>query len=84
MFQTATFRAAVVPSESTENTIIDSQKVLFNIWTNSVCPNGAWNLFQICFIVLQPLRWRCVECAIHLERDVREEQHPYIRGTNKQ
>jgi len=24
--------------------------------------------------VLQPLRWRCVECAIHHERDVREEQ----------
>ena len=24
---------------------------------------------------LQPLRWRCVECVIHHERDVREEQH---------
>jgi len=24
--------------------------------------------------LLQPLRWRCVECAIHHERDVREEQ----------
>jgi len=23
--------------------------------------------------LLQPLRWRCVECAIHHERDVREE-----------
>ena len=51
MFQTATFPAAVIPSESTENTIIDSQKVSVNIWTNSVCPNGAWNLCQICFIV---------------------------------
>ena len=34
--------------------------------------------------MLQPLRWRCVECAVHHERDVREEQHPYISGTNKQ
>ena len=25
--------------------------------------------------VLQPLRWCCVECVIHHERDVREEQH---------
>jgi len=25
--------------------------------------------------VLQPLRWRCVECAIHHERDVCEEKH---------
>jgi len=24
---------------------------------------------------LQPLRWRCVKCVIHHERDVREEQH---------
>ena len=25
--------------------------------------------------VLQPLRWCCVKCVIHHERDVREEQH---------
>jgi len=25
--------------------------------------------------LLQPLRWRCVECVIHHERDVCEEQH---------
>ena len=25
--------------------------------------------------VLQPLRWRCVKCVIHHERDVREEKH---------
>ena len=25
--------------------------------------------------MLQPLRWRCAECAIHHERNVREEQH---------
>ena len=29
-------------------------------------------------LLLQPLRWRCVECVIHHERDVREERHPYI------
>jgi len=37
------------------------------------------NLFS--FSVLQPLRWRCVECAIHYERDVREE-HPYVARSN--
>ena len=36
------------------------------------------NLMQL----LQPLRWCCVECVIHHERDVREEQH--ICGANKQ
>ena len=25
--------------------------------------------------MLQPLRWYCVDCVIHHERDVREEQH---------
>ena len=25
--------------------------------------------------LLQPLRWCCVNCVIHHERDVREEQH---------
>ena len=28
--------------------------------------------------VLQPLRWYCVDCVIHHERDVREEQK-YVR-----
>ena len=31
--------------------------------------------------LLQPLRWRCVECVIHHERDVREV---CICGANKQ
>jgi len=35
-------------------------------------------------MLLQPLGWRCVECVIHNERDVREEQHPCICGANKQ
>jgi len=26
-------------------------------------------------VVLQPLRWCCVKCVIHHERDVPEEQH---------
>jgi len=29
----------------------------------------------IILVLLQPLRWRCTECAIHHERIVREEQH---------
>jgi len=35
-------------------------------------------------VLLQPLRWHCVECTIYHERDVREEQHPYVCGANKQ
>ena len=34
-------------------------------------------------LLLQPLRWRCVECAIHHERDMHEEQHPYVCSANK-
>ena len=34
-------------------------------------------------LMLQPLRWCCVDCVIHHERDVREEQK-YIRGASKQ
>jgi len=31
-------------------------------------------------LLLQPLRWRCVDCVIHHEWDVREEQHhTYMR-----
>ena len=26
-------------------------------------------------LLLQPLQWCCVECVIHHERDVHEEQH---------
>ena len=33
--------------------------------------------------LLQPLRWCCVDCVIHHERDVREEQK-YVCGANKQ
>ena len=37
------------------------------------------------FVLLQPLRW-CfvVECTNHHERNVCEEKHPYISGTNQQ
>ena len=33
---------------------------------------------KVC-LLLQPLRWCCVDCVIHYERDVREEQrHTYM------
>jgi len=35
-------------------------------------------------MLLQTLSWRCVESAIHRERDVREDQHTNICGANKQ
>jgi len=35
-------------------------------------------------VLLQPLRWRCSECAIHHERNVCEAQHDiYVAGTSK-
>jgi len=34
-------------------------------------------------LLLQPLRWRCAEWAIHHERNVREEQHHiYVARTS--
>ena len=48
--------------------------------------NIAWTLFSTnpltivekfviyVYVLLQPLRWRCVDCVIHHEWDVREEQ----------
>jgi len=35
-----------------------------------IMTHEAYN--KLC-MVLQPLRWRCVDCVIHHERDVREE-----------
>jgi len=29
-------------------------------------------------MLLQPLRWRYAECAVHHERNVHEEQHSYM------
>ena len=38
---------------------------------------------MINFIVLQPLRWHCAECAVHHERDMRKEQdHVYVPRTS--
>ena len=38
---------------------------------------------QTLLILLQPLRWCCVDCVIHHERDVREEQHhTYVARTS--
>ena len=33
-----------------------------------------WVNFSV-LLLLQPLRWCCVDCVIHHEQDVREEQH---------
>jgi len=34
-------------------------------------------------VVLQPLRWCCVDCVIHHKRDVREEQkYMYVARTS--
>jgi len=41
-------------------------------------------LWKTCDVtVLQPLRWCCIDCVIHHEWDVREEQK-YMHGASKQ
>ena len=41
-----------------------------------------WRLLRSS-VMLQPLRWRCVDCMIHHERDVREEQkYMYVARTS--
>ena len=37
--------------------------------------------FKHGLVWLQTLGWRCVECAIHHERNVCEELHPHIVHT---
>ena len=51
--------------------------------------NGAVLIFHVLrfdmplLVVLQPLRWRCVECVIHHERDVHEkQQYIYLARTS--
>ena len=43
-----------------------------DVFTGSLarCVQELWLI-----IVLQPLRWCCVDCVIHHERDMRKEQH---------
>ena len=48
------------------------------------CAIGVVLIVKRRWMLLQPLRWCCIECAIHHEWDVREEQHACIRGENKQ
>jgi len=63
-------------------------KYQINVFGKSVCSYFSWYLYRkIVFSevhLLQPLRWRCVDCVIHHERDVREEQHDYICSARKQ
>jgi len=41
------------------------------------------NISMVDLKLLQPFRWRCVECVIHHERDVREEkQYVYVARTS--
>jgi len=48
-------------------------------WKNGCKPSVKNSLHEELLsgllVLLQPLRWFCVDCVIHHERDVREEQH---------
>ena len=43
-----------------------------NVQANFGCFDSCRD-FSDMKLLLQPLRWYCVECVIHHERDVREE-----------
>jgi len=43
--------------------------------TSSVAAKTKAPSESFAMLVLQPLRWCCVDCVIHHEWDVREEQH---------
>jgi len=54
-----------------ENAYTGQQR--YQNWSNTSKP----------LVVLQPLRWCCVDCVIHHERDVREEQkYMYVARTS--
>ena len=70
--------------------IFDSDSLTYTEWifsvNNFVATNNQWKWWYtariLCFnnsskeiVLLQPLCWRCVECVIHHERDVRKEQN---------
>ena len=45
--------------------------------------NPSW-CKEVLITLLQPLQWCCVDCVIHHERDVREEQHHHMCSASKQ
>jgi len=54
-------------------TFVTALRIDYPIYLGAVLRSerrGCWT-----GMLLQPLRWCCVECVIHHERDVREEQH---------
>jgi len=64
--------------------------VLYVLYSR-VCCNGRKLVWYSCEVkkmscikpLLQPLRWCCVDCMIHHERDVREEQKcMYVERTS--
>ena len=42
------------------------------VWT---CISASTGTSCAMSLLLQPLRWCCIDCVIHHERDMREEQH---------
>ena len=52
--------------------------------TNNQPKTMVYTCALTCIMVWQRFRGRWVECVIHQEPDVREEQHPYIPGADKQ
>ena len=58
------------------------RKISGNPDAHCCCEAVAHNIFKS-VLLLQPLRWRCVDCVIHHERDVREEQQSiYVARTS--
>jgi len=59
------------------------ETLVFCKWQKHAWINRTRKLKQSEDILLQPLRWCCVDCVIHHERDVREEQkYMYVARTS--
>ena len=72
MSDTSNYRpvaVATVVSKLLEHFILSSISPFLGTTGNQF---GFWRLV---IVLLQPLRWCCIDCVIHHERDVREEQH---------
>jgi len=63
--------------------VLMSQVLFFELYTITVNKVTFAN-FRGAISLLQPLRWRCVDCVIHHEPDVRKEQQYIFDGANKQ
>jgi len=67
-----------------ENLAMAGKYITPTEWSQCLMHSKQMLTAKFCFVFLQPLGRNRVECTIRHERDVHEQQHPYICGANKQ